>query len=138
MSQKCGGFTLLESLFALIILAFVLMLIIQIPYSRWQAEIESRIFFDQLTLQLNLSQQKAITFGKTQFIRFSAQSQTVNFTDEILVLPSDWHLSNTFNFYYLPNGRVEQFQTVYFHHQSGKSVAIVFQLGSGKFEIKAP
>lgn len=136
MINQRKGFTLLESLFALVIIAFIWVLMVRIPYARWQDSVESRMFFDQLEAQLNLTQQDAITYRQTQTIRFDARQQSIRFPNKILTLPQNWNLSSNYSFYYLPNGRVDQFRTVTIHHSSGKRMAIVFQLGSGKFEFK--
>ena len=138
-----AGFTLIEALISLTVIAFCLLLLSWLPSQRITQQIESRLFFDQLTSELNLAQEISLIQQETVLVRFSVQAPEIIFyltgtasPYALLEVPNHWQVRTNFLLTYLPNGRIAQFTTVYFSHEDGRSVGLAFQLGSGRFEIQ--
>lgn len=139
------AFTLVEALLVLFIMGFMLLVLTITPQQKMTNSINDRIFFDQLVSELNLGQTLAITHNQALRVNFSMTGQTVsfeliesNYPSTQLYLPSNWRLKRNFQFIYLANGRINRFDTVTFYHtQTSKTVSIVFQLGSGRFELRS-
>lgn len=139
-----SGYTLLESLLVLLIIGFMLVIFTWIPNNHLMDSINNRIFFDQLTQELNDAQTQAITRNQTIRVLFNQTHQllSIESLDSAQVLtylyfPEDWQIKKTYSFFYLANGRTNRFDTITFYHQKeNKSISLVFQLGSGRFEIR--
>lgn len=136
------AFTLIETLIVLVIVSFLVVCLSFLPKKNWVHQIESKLFFDQLKSELNLAQEAAIIQGYSVSVHF--QEDCVQFrsigsimTYKRLDYPSEWKVTSPFSFIYGPTGRVLSFRTVRFQNSSTNSIVnIVFQLGSGKFEIR--
>lgn len=138
-----SGFTLIEALISLTVMAFCLLLLAWQPSEGITQKIESRLFFDQLTSELNLAQEISLIQQETVLVRFNVQVPTILFyltgsqaPYALLEVPDHWQVRTNFLLTYLPNGRIAQFTTVYFSHEDGRRVGLAFQLGSGRFEIQ--
>lgn len=131
------GFTLVEVLLNLLVVSFLCLLLVRLPVQEFQNDLESRLFFERLEAQLNLTQQEAIVHRRAQKVFFDAGHQEVKLAHQVLPFPLGWSIKQNFIFYYLANGRINQFKTVSFFHTDGRIVRVVFQLGSGKFEIQS-
>lgn len=136
MIKKRGGFTLVESLIGILIMAVVLLMIINIPQSTVQSNIEMTIFLERLSAQIKKAQQDAIVKQISERIDFNARDRSVDFSDERLFLPDGWGLRKFDQVFYYANGRANKFLTIYFWYQDEYFITLAFQLGSGQFEIK--
>lgn len=138
-----AGFTLIEALISLTVLSFCLLMLSWQPSQRITQQIESRLFFDQLTSELNLAQEISLIHQQTVSVRFTVQAPEILFhimgeatPYTLLEVPDHWQVRSNFLLTYLPSGRIAQFATVYFTHEDGRRVGLAFQLGSGRFEIQ--
>ncbi|UUX34229.1 competence type IV pilus minor pilin ComGD [Fundicoccus culcitae] len=142
--QLKKAFTLIETLLVLTLISFMLILLAWFPNNHLMESIENRIFFDQLVQHLNDAQTQAITRNQTIRVSFNQTHQvliieslesTVLLT--YLYLPDNWQIRTTYTFFYLANGRTNRFDTLTFYHTSQNiSISLVFQLGSGRFELR--
>lgn len=140
---KKNGFTLIEALITLTVLSFCMLVLTIRPSQQITQQIESRIFFDLLANELNLAQENSIIHQKNVSVRFVALSSHIMFhfmgqtsPYTTLEIPSHWQLKTNFLLTYQSDGRISNFITVYFMQEDGRTVALVFQLGSGKYEIQ--
>ncbi|MFK8198006.1 competence type IV pilus minor pilin ComGD [Aerococcaceae bacterium zg-1292] len=134
--KNCAGFSLMECLVVLLMMSFVLLMVVRLPFQSWQQSIAERLFFEKVSAQLNLAQQEAIVMQRTRTVRFEAAQNRVIFNEVQFPFPPGWKMYKSYDFNYLANGRTDQFSTVYFYSDTGKEVQLVFQLGSGKFEVR--
>ncbi|MFK8242406.1 MULTISPECIES: competence type IV pilus minor pilin ComGD [unclassified Facklamia] len=134
--KNCAGFTLMECLIVLLMMSFVLLMIVRLPFQSWQQSVSERLFIEKVTAQLNLAQQEAIIMQRTRTVRFEATQNQVTFNEVQFPFPRGWKLYTSYEFNYFANGRTDQFSTVSFYSDAGKRVQLVFQLGSGKFEVR--
>lgn len=130
------AFTLVEMLINLMITSLMLWMVIQLPTEKLRLSIENRLFIDQLTAQLNYTQQKALLHHQAYAVTFDQGAQAVRFDDRMLNLPKNLSFPQTYKFYYLSNGRVNQFKTFTLFNKQGSNINIIFQLGSGKFVVQ--
>ena len=135
--MKVRAFSFLETLLVLFIIGLMWIFTFRLPTKEWQSSIESRLFFNQLTAQINYVQQLAIMKNQAQTVIFDANNHAIYFPDVVLEMPSEWYLLKNYFYTYLPNGRIDHFSTVTFIHRDGNRVNLVFQLGSGKFDIQS-
>lgn len=141
--QAKSGFTLIETLVVLLVMSFCMALLTLSPSRQMIEKIESRIFFNQVLSGLNLAQEISVLQETQVYVRFWQDSPVVQFqivghptpSQEVLI-PDFWHIEKSLQFTHFPDGRTNQFGTVVFVHQDGHRAEIVFQLGSGKFEIR--
>lgn len=141
--SRKNGFTLIEALITLTVLSFCMLVLTMRPSQQITQQIESKIFFDLLATELNLAQENSIIHQTNVSVRFVALSSQIMFhfmgqssPYTSLDIPSHWQLKTNFLLTYQPDGRISNFTTVYFVQEDGQSVALVFQLGSGKYEIQ--
>lgn len=141
--QAKSGFTLIETLVVLLVISFCMALLTLSPSRQMIEKIESRIFFNQVLSGLNLAQEISVLQETQVYVRFWQNSPVIQFqivghstpSQEVLI-PDFWHIEKSLQFTHFPDGRTNQFGTVVFVHQDGHRAEIVFQLGSGKFEIR--
>lgn len=143
IKKLTNAFTLIETLLVLLIISFVLLFASLYPNKDITEKIESRLFFDQVVAGLNLAQgvsvlqetQVNVRFWKNlPYIEFQVVGQVESISQ--IKIPEFWYLETTLTFTHYPDGRTNNFSTVVFRHREGQRVEIVFQLGSGKFEIR--
>ena len=138
------GFTLLETLITLGVLSLVLLLFVYQPRKDWQREISTRQFFDELSHALHYAQEVAIVSGYAVHVRFRATENVIQIiyppevTDsKMIILPENLDLRSNWQFYYDRHGRVNTFGRVtILESGTNKRYEVVFQLGSGKFDIR--
>lgn len=139
-----SAFTLLESLVSLVIIGLLLILTHPINFQEIRMDLAGRHVFDQITHELNLAKDLSMTRQVPVQVRFNRSTQTIRIGSEILKeeycnlrLPNEWRLMSDFDFNYLPSGRINHFQSIRFvHEETGQVIYIVFQLGSGKFDVR--
>lgn len=137
------GFTLAEALVTLLVFSFCASLLSYIPSNEMLEKIESRLFFNQVLAGLNLAQEVSVLQETQVYVRFwqtlpYIQFQIVGQDTSIqeVTIPDFWHIEKSLQFIHFPDGRTNQFGTVVFVHRDGHRAEIVFQLGSGKFELR--
>lgn len=137
------GFTLAEALVTLLVFSFCANLLSYIPSNEMLEKIESRLFFNQVLAGLNLAQEVSVLQETQVYVRFwqtlpYIQFQIVGQDTSIqeVTIPDFWHIEKSLQFIHFPDGRTNQFGTVVFVHRDGHRAEIVFQLGSGKFELR--
>lgn len=137
------AFSLAEALVVLLIVSFCMTLFTFRPSNEMLEKIESRLFFDQVLAGLNLAQEVSVLQQTQVYVRFwhslpYVQFQIVGQSASIqeVVIPDFWQIEQAFQFVYFPDGRTNQFDTVVFVHRDGHRAEIIFQLGSGKYELR--
>lgn len=137
------GFTLIEALVVLLVISFCLIFLTYIPSNEMLEKIESRLFFNQVLAGLNLAQEVSILQETQVYVRFwqnlpSVQYQIVGYANAIqeVRIPDQWRIEQSLQFIHFPDSRTTQFGTVVFIHRNGQRAEIVFQLGSGKYELR--
>lgn len=142
-TQAKNGFTLIETLVVLLVISFCMAILSFSPSRQMIEKIESRIFFNQVLSGLNLAQEISILQETQVYVRFwqdlpFVQFQVIGHPTAIqeVPIPDFWHIEKSLQFTHFPDGRTNQFGTVVFIHQDGHRAEIVFQLGSGKFELR--
>lgn len=137
------GFTLVEALVVLLIISFCLTILAFSPSNEMLEKIESRLFFNQVLAGLNLAQEVSILQETQVYVRFwqtlpYVQFQIVGHATSIqeVNIPEFWRIEQSLQFTHFPDGRTDQFGTVVFIHRDGHRAEIVFQLGSGKYELR--
>ncbi|MCR8969334.1 competence type IV pilus minor pilin ComGD [Facklamia sp. 7083-14-GEN3] len=141
-AKNQSAFTLIEALCVLSVFSILMIFLTSLPYQQLKANYQTKVFKDQLKSQLYLAQDKAIidqdpvqvVFSKRGIIYFWQIESRKNFSQ--LIIPKHLKLLNSFSFYYLSSGRINDFETVYFENSEGNNFELVFQLGSGQFVFK--
>ena len=138
-----SGITIFESLIVLVIIALI-MIMTQSPNVKViHMELVGRQAFEQLINHINIAKDISMTRQVPVQVIFDRSQQSITIESEILdeqyayiQVPTDWQLQSDFDFKYLPNGRINHFQSIRFLHRDTEQVLyIVFQLGSGKFDV---
>lgn len=143
MASYKKAFTLFEMLIVLTILSIILLALQVVPPQRLALSYQMKIFKDQLKTQIYLTQECSMLHQTPYYVRFMPGSTIyivnghTGQIDDQVECPEDWSIINQVTFTYLPSGRTDHFETVYFHHRDGDEMALVFQLGSGQFVFKS-
>lgn len=142
-TQAKMGFTLSEALVVLLVISFCTSVLAYIPSNEMLEKIESRLFFNQVLAGLNLAQEVSILQETQVYVRFwqtlpFVQFQIVGHATPIqeVSIPDCWRIEQSLQFTHFPDGRTNQFGTVVFVHRDGHRAELVFQLGSGKYELR--
>lgn len=137
-----AGFSLIEALCVLAITSLIICCLAYLPIQKLGQSYLEKSFKDQLASQLYQAQDKAIIDQAAVLVQFVKQGP-VRFkqtkTRQVFAQvwpPQGWTLNSSASFYYLPDGRINQFQTINFQKTDGQLVSLVFQLGSGQFVFK--
>lgn len=137
------GFTLAEALVTLLVFSFCASVLSYIPSNEMLEKIESRLFFNQVLAGLNLAQEVSVLQETQVYVRFWQTLPYIQFqiigqdtSIQEVTIPDFWHIEKSLQFTHFPDGRTNQFGTVVFVHRNGHRAEIVFQLGSGKFELR--
>lgn len=139
-----SGFTLLE---ALVVLAIIGVCLLSIPFYKTQQiseHFETQLLFTHIKSDINNAQLVAITEQQSTQVVFDSEEHTIAVyalqTGDMLTyieLPEQWQLRTNWTIQYLPTGRANRFGTVVLEHvPTTTEYRIIFQLGSGRFEIK--
>ncbi|MGX7109373.1 competence type IV pilus minor pilin ComGD [Facklamia miroungae] len=137
-----SAFTLIETLCVLSILCLLLILLSFFPYQKIKDSYQIKVFTDQLKSQLYYAQDRAIirqapvqvVFSKTGTI-FFWQIDSREMISQLRA-PSNLSILSSFSFYYLKDGRINDFETVFFLDDDGNYFELIFQLGSGQFDFR--
>lgn len=141
-AQCQRAFTLLEALLVLTITALIISLFTYLPSKNFSQLSELNQFRRYLTSQLYLAQEKALIEQGQISVRIRPYEAIQFFNNQTgstylyLNPPADWDVISHHTFHYNSLGRVNNFKTVVFQHQTGKNFSLVFQLGSGRFEFQ--
>ena len=138
------GYSFIESLVVLLVISTIILVITIQPKTDVTAQIEERIFFDNVISELKKAQQTAILQQKSITIRFHAGDNQILIRDtrtqeHIATLQPPNHIAvlSAMIFQYYPSGSVDNFSTVIFYDSiEQERIYLVFQFGNGQFEIQ--
>ena len=116
-----SGITIFESLIVLVIIALI-MIMTQSPNVKViHMELVGRQAFEQLINHINIAKDISMTRQVPVQVIFDRSQQSITIESEILdeqyayiQVPTDWQLQSDFDFKYLPNGRINHFQSIRF------------------------
>lgn len=139
------GFTLPEVMLVLMIGAFLIGLppVVSASYAE---ELEGRLFLEQLQSSITLIQNEAVLNGKrtkmatypnNRLIRFTVVGESGHPANHTLALPKSVSLTSRSEDYYFTSGagNLANLKPLTFK-MNGEDVELVFQMGSGRYEIR--
>lgn len=143
--MKKSGYTLVEAMIVLMIVGIFLMMTSTTNLEKVKVQLNDRRAFEHIVQEINQAKDMSLTRQVPVQVIFNPGAQLIEISSETLgepismiPVPQDWQLLTGFSFTYMPNGRINRFQAVHFiHHLTQQRIRIVFQLGGGKFMMKA-
>ncbi|MBG9988535.1 prepilin-type N-terminal cleavage/methylation domain-containing protein [Aerococcaceae bacterium DSM 111176] len=137
------GYTLVELLIILVVMSFLMILILRVPYDRIESETSGRLFLTELDSTIKYAQEVSILHQvkvDIHFDRWNDQiviySNSSDLRQNILPLPNEWQIAQEALITYNPNGRVRNYQRVVLQNSEfGSRIDLNFQLGSGRYSL---
>ncbi|WP_035445285.1 competence type IV pilus minor pilin ComGD [Atopococcus tabaci] len=139
------GFTLPEVMLVLLISVFLVGLppIVSASYAE---KIEGRLFLEQLQSSITLIQNEAVLNGKrtkmatypsNRLVRFTVVGESSHPANHTLTLPDNVSITSLSEDYYFSSetGNLSNINRITFRI-NGEDIELVFQMGSGRYEIR--
>lgn len=138
------AFTLMETLVVLAVLAMLLMFTRPFQWEKMKVSVLTRSFFDQVVMDLNFAKELSMVRNQNIYVAFDADDQVIVFREnligqayQVLDVPAFLQLKGNYQFIYHGDGSISSFRTVIFMDWViDRPYYLVFQLGSGKFEVR--
>ena len=142
-ARQGNAFTLVELLITLVVMSFLMMLILRVPYDKIESETNSRLFVTELDSTIKYAQEISILHQVKVDIHFDRwnnqvvlHSNSSDLRQTVLSFPTNWQIVQEALITYNPNGRVRNYQKVVLQNRAyGSQIALNFQLGSGRYSL---